>query len=301
MKINVIYSLLVAFSLLACTKEEALSPSNIDANSYVVIDDPSDELTHLRYTIYQETGVAIFCNDTIYSEPRLDLQGDPYIFYDVIKLGYNFNSLSTSVKYALTKNRDDLKMMIELLNTYTIPLLKPQAKPMCFLVTDSLITLESSRIRELGSYRDNAGTVVGWAGKVKNMTEEQKRRWGAEIAGTEVSNYLTKKDKDSIEIFEKLTTQVAPKINLGSFVSYKQRYEDPQYFGLLHSMLIVQNKTNYYHYGPTKDMDRSAFIGLIYCKTDAEIREMYKDWPKVITKYECMKKLMEKHGFLKTN
>lgn len=296
MKINVIYSLLVGFSLLACTKEDDLSPSRGDVNWCVVTDDPSDELTHLRYTIYKETGVSIFYNDTLGSEVRHDVGGNAYKYYEVVRLGYTLTSVGgSSTKYTLEENREDIKMMVELLNKYTIPLLTPQIHPRCFLITDTLTEkIGGSFIVNIAGFRDDEATCVGWAKKVKGMTEEEKKRLGAEIVGEEINRYLKKIGGETKE-YEAWTTVVLPRVSFGGFI-YKNVL-DPKAYGLLSFAVVFGNNT----YAVSLHTDISNYVGLIYCHTDAEIREMYKEWPRVIAKYECMKKLMEKHGFLKTN
>lgn len=70
----------------ACQKEEALTPSDIDNPNWIVIhDDPSDPIQHQRYLIYKNYNVSVYFNDTLGQEERIDNSGDKYTYYELLR------------------------------------------------------------------------------------------------------------------------------------------------------------------------------------------------------------------------
>ena len=75
-------------------------------------------------------------------------------------------------------------------------------------------------------------------------------------------------------------------------------------FGILKYLKTAGSGINKYIYfgSPAEDFD--LYLTMIYTKTDAEIREEYKDWEVIMKKYEFMLSFLRKHGldaFIKGN
>ena len=57
--------MLLACLLLACQKEDGITPGTGFENLYTIQDDPNDSIQHKRYELYTTYGVPVFFNDTI--------------------------------------------------------------------------------------------------------------------------------------------------------------------------------------------------------------------------------------------
>ena len=69
--------------LLACQKEDGITPGTGFENLYTIQDDPNDSIQHKRYELYTTYGVPVFFNDTIGKVfVKTDVNGDSVFRYD---------------------------------------------------------------------------------------------------------------------------------------------------------------------------------------------------------------------------
>ena len=86
------------FALWACDQEDDLTPSGHE-KEWMIIEDSDDPLDKLRYEIFRDYGVATYYNDTIGSEERVDMIGNPYTYYERLKIFY-YPGGATSANYS---------------------------------------------------------------------------------------------------------------------------------------------------------------------------------------------------------
>lgn len=311
MRKKLIYGFLICLAFFSCSDEDEISPSYRDVNWYSVEDDPNDPLTHLRYTIYQETGVPIFYNDTIGSQTRYRLNGDPYTYYEIIKPGYTIIGHSGGVKCVLADDLTDVMAMVELMDQYLFEYLPRDKNPLCYLLLDSVnIRAGNSTTYPLNDdyYKAMTATCIGNVERVKSMTDSARRSFAAELAGLElVANIVDEVDltENLINYFDSLSIDVLldakeygmTKTNgFGSVQTYVITRIKPEaeLFGLIHYRGVEANRL----FIPTKEQDRAAYIGLILSVPDDVIRERYKNYPVVIERYELMREMMVRVGLI---
>lgn len=106
----------------ACSKEDALFPTEVK-NWYVITPtDNMDEVDEAIYHLYEKYNKAVFYKDTIGSEDRgwKDENGNPKLYYEVLRLSYDMtesNSIQTKITYtpADVSTPESKKAMLPLL------------------------------------------------------------------------------------------------------------------------------------------------------------------------------------------
>ena len=299
----IVISLLCLLGFAGCGEDDTLSPSYADKNWLAIEDDPNDPLTHLRYKIYTEQGVAIHYNDTLGSEIRYNAAGDPYTYYEMFLPGYAISSKSTPI-YTLADDEADVMDMVELMDEYLFKYLPKDRGPLVYFLVDTLV--HKTNIDVPYSYYKYLTTVcVGRIEEVKHMNDSARKSFMAELAGMEFMKDVVACEKneelnlefDSVTMRVVLPTTYAP-VRLGwgtySTTVATRLVSDPELFGFLR----YRNRIANFVYSISKEQDRASYIGLILSCTDAEIRERYKKYPAVIEKYEAMREMMVNAGFL---
>ena len=84
--------MLLACLLLACQKEDGITPGTGFENLYTIQDDPNDSIQHKRYELYTTYGVPVFFNDTIGKVfVKTDVNGDSVFRYETLDLNWAFS------------------------------------------------------------------------------------------------------------------------------------------------------------------------------------------------------------------
>lgn len=81
-----------------CDQENDLTPSGHE-KEWMIIEDSNDPLDKLRYEIFRDYGVPTYYNDTIGSEERVDMLGNTYMYYELLKIFY-YPGGATSTNYS---------------------------------------------------------------------------------------------------------------------------------------------------------------------------------------------------------
>ena len=105
--------MLLACLLLACQKEDGITPGTGFENLYTIQDDPNDSIQHKRYELYTTYGVPVFFNDTIGKVfVKTDVNGDSVFRYETLDLNWAFSGTNSgSVTYQVTRLTDPGLMM----------------------------------------------------------------------------------------------------------------------------------------------------------------------------------------------
>lgn len=195
-----IYTILLSFAIVLtmvqCSNEDEPEPSNLDINWYE-LQDSSDPLDHLRFSIYQTTGVPIYYNDTIGSQERgEDAFGNNIIYYEVIDCSYSITSNTTVTWITLPKVRDDIHEAVEMIRDDVLPNIPASMRPRSYLLVDSLIRRGDSNSYKYQDYTYKAlmTTVVG---ELYEWSSIDKKNLAARIIAEEVASFIvTKSDLD---------------------------------------------------------------------------------------------------------
>lgn len=313
MKTKIIFGLLTCLMFGGCAKDDDVIPSYKDQDWFRIEDDPNDALTHLRYTIYMEEGVPIFYNDTLGSEIRYNKAGEAYTYYEILKLGYAITGASSALKYALADDLTDVMAMTELMDKYLFDYLPKGKRPLSYLLVDSAILKTGSQGGYTvydDYYKAMTSTCVGNIEKVKEMTENEKKSFAAELAGLEfvddvvsaaelTGDLVAAYDSLSLKVKLDLTTYAPIQVGnsgYGAVISGNRSRQLPEseLFGLIH----YRHAEGYSLFIPTKEQDKAAYIGMILSLTDEEIREKYKDYPVVLEKYGLIRKMLVRVGII---
>lgn len=210
MKNRLFYILLFGAAALAaaCDRDdEVTEPSNADVDWFAIADS-NDEIDHLRYQIYEDTGASIYYNDTIGSQDRgVDGWGNPYTYYEVLDVNYNIESTSLiqASKYMLTKDRKGVKEALEMLRDIVIPDIVSLKKgsgvniPRSILLVDSIVLHANHSTVQgciLGHTVKSMMTLcVGQLNDFPTMTPQERRHMAgyifAELYGEKLQRFVT--------------------------------------------------------------------------------------------------------------
>ena len=108
--------MLLACLLLACQKEDGITPGTGFENLYTIQDDPNDSIQHKRYELYTTYGVPVFFNDTIGKVfVKTDVNGDSVFRYETLDLNWAFRhgGRQSDLRYAGRQNRRYAHLLVQ--------------------------------------------------------------------------------------------------------------------------------------------------------------------------------------------
>lgn len=331
MKINILLSVLSAAMLFcSCGDNDEAVPSNMEKDWYVIEYDPhASAIDQLIYDVYDRTGFAIFYSDTIGSQTRYDKGGNPYTYYEIFRPGYIFiNYLSTPV-YSIERDEERLRQMVELLDEYVLePYFSKERVavengkygPLAFMLVDTLLRSKKpdSLYLDLGVLAlSSRYTMTRGKNKfisVSEMTKEEKERYGWNLAMYELLRYFQNSYPDELNAYFDITKENPDLEGSGKdlFIitskgeSYNYVYSasnngikeynidltEPRKYGVLR----YQKMNKYNVYFPSFLEDLSAFMEMIYTKTDAEVRAENGEYELLMKRYEALVALLKNSG-----
>ena len=305
MRKSIILGGLAAFLLAwGCQQEDDLQPSYIDKDWMVVEDDPNNPLTHLRYTIYTDYGVPVFVNDTLGSEIRHDRYGEPYVHYELLRMGYNLTT-SSSHYYVLADDTADMMAALEVMQEYLFDILPEDRRPVSYMLVDSL---QIGKDMPFDSYYKYLRTTcVSNIERFKTMSDSAKQSTMAELAGLEyVTELIESADTNLVHQFDsvghdvRLDTRVyLPNMWRAQYAvkqstSAAREVPRPETFGFL----AYRDRQLNAIYWPTRDQNWAGFVGMVLTKTEEEVRAQYEQDTCVIQRYELMRQIMQNAGII---
>ncbi|WP_099290483.1 hypothetical protein [Butyricimonas sp. Marseille-P3923] len=296
----------VALCFAACNDDdENLSPTG--ETNWFVLEDSDDELGHLAYEIYKETGVTIFYNDTIAKVQRgVNSLGEPMYRYEVLGINYNVNS-HYNYRYPLLTERDKIKKGMEFLRDEVIPGLLNGASPCSFLLVDSLIN--KSNVNENTLYLKDvfkARRTTCVALYEKKETEIDKKSLGATVLAEEYAAYMNGMESDNLTVFCSFSVGKVDKVmNKPLYgVSMKETNKDTDWdedcrkFGFLSydkgKKFTVNKKTGKLteYTCPTVIQDIADYVKEVLLGDDAAFEEKNGEFKLCVEKYKLMKSIV---------
>lgn len=277
------------FFFIACNKEEdgELKPTETHRDWFVAYDDPDDPLKHEIYLTYEAFKVPVFVDDTIGVEVRVDPYGNSYTHYEVLDVFYKIDQGKYLKDTCIESgNVTDLRNGVKLIKEYVLPLIPFRIAPMSYLLVEELY----ARSTKKSSYFNGMQTtVVGNISYLKDMSREEWKALGAEIAGVDFAQYVMEEYEKELLPFYKVSNDVYGSKVYDQSLSGRRNppflSTPPEEYG----MLILDETSTL-----TQEKDIIQFIKQVLLGDKKAFMEKYKEWPLVKQKYEMMETLMNK-------
>lgn len=277
------------FFFIACNKEEdgKLKPTETHRDWFVAYDDPNDPLKHEIYLTYEAFKVPVFVDDTIGEEVRVDPYGNSYTHYEVLDVFYKIDQGKYSSDTCIeSRNVTDLRNGVKLIKEYVLPLIPFRIAPMSYLLVEELYARTSKKSSYFNGMQT---TVVGNVSYLKDMSPEEWKALGAEIAGVDFAQYVMEEYEKELLPFYKVSNDVY------GFKVYDQllsKRRNPPFLSTPpeeYGMLILDGTSTL-----SQEKDIIQFIKQVLLGDKKVFMEKYKEWPLVKQKYEMMETLMNK-------
>lgn len=309
-KIQYILLAVCALCLTVSCGEDDLIPSGYEKNWLVVEDNPNDALDHLRYEVFQKTGIPVYYNDTIGCEQRTTLAGQPYTYYEVLQVFYNPGSATPSEKtanYTLPQNRSEVLPVVEFLRDDVFPLLPAEMYVPSVLLTDTLNSASGTV-----AFRGLNTIVLSNVRRFASLGEQGRKAYRAAFLRAVVASSLMSFEEEWLEEnFFALTYAVNPDnqtylystASVGYMV-YKALSNFPPADQKLSTLGFIGARPNTsptaverYKYVPEKSQDVSHYCEAIFTYPQEEFMAMHADEPVVLAKYQVMRQKLLQYGF----
>jgi len=183
-----LYILLICL-LLACQKEDGITPGIGFENLYTIQDDPNDSIQHKRYELYTTYGVPVFFNDTIGKVfVKVDVNGDSVFRYETLDLNW---TNSGSVTYQVTRLTDpDLMMKSLRFAEIFLKNSQPALYPYALWLTEKCYQLSSAGVEQKEIISRYRNLMFSWIDQMKEEEMQEKAiGFRNEVVKLKVQNY----------------------------------------------------------------------------------------------------------------
>lgn len=288
-------------SLVACSDDDNLSPSDLDGDWYVLTDS-DDPLDHLRYTLYETYNIPVFYNDTIGRHDRgIDHAGEPIVYYEVLNPNYSILSSDEYVKYELSYDRDAITLGVEFIRDKVFPkLISGKLYPRSFLLVKSLTlnAKSSSYSYFANTYRGMMTSCVSNVEGMMAKTEVELNRLGCEVAAQEFATYLMESASSLLDAFLNVSRAEIYSTNLYG-QSLTSTSTPPYVSNLEEYGFLSYDKGNQYNTSTKRvttigeRADVVDYVTEVLMEDDEAFETEYGSYEYVMKKYELMKTAME--------
>ena len=301
---NKLYFIFLAICAMAssCRKEEVTVFQDYDKNWLVVQDNPNDPTVHASYQFYKDTGVPVFVNDTLGSQPRKDVFGRDYTHYEVLSLNYSLggvqsgaNPLVQSFSYCA---KADVPAALAYLKSDIISVLPKSVH------VPSILLVENLKSNAFGSiaFKGFNTVVIGQISKIPTMDPTTKAAYKAAILRAVLTNaVLSDKYKDILDKFYNVSRKYMNAYDAyGVYIYYISRYvtglppgvsPTPQAIGFLD----VDSRNPYYTPMSTW-IDVTMYLEAAMGNTEAQFRQQYETNAPIMLKYGYIKQILTDLG-----
>ena len=208
--------MLLACLLLACQKEDGITPGTGFENLYTIQDDPNDSIQHKRYELYTTYGVPVFFNDTIGKVfVKTDVNGDSVFRYETLDLNWAFSGTNSgSVTYQVTRLTDPGLMMKSLRFAEIFLKNSQQAlNPYALWLTEKCYQLSSAGVEQKEIISRYRNLMFSWINQINEEDMLEKAAgYRNEIVKLKVQNY-----SDELNAFNNMLDESLYDKNWGEF------------------------------------------------------------------------------------
>lgn len=307
MKIDFLYLIsLIILSVTcftACREEDELTPGT-PTNSYLPALDATDEESQLRRDFFESTGCYILFNDTLRHEYLgLNAYGEPYYDTEVLSLGWNMTDVATYSVFVFEylTSMEQKREAAEFMETYLIPYVQ-NILPYSVLLVNKIDVYDVEYSFELESSPLIYSNVQCLALNVSGLWEgvPDKESYAQQICcdiilaswgGDPSYGYYGSKADAFFEV---------------NFYDYDNDKMDEWYGYNIPYGLGDEHIEEFYKLGflentnetllPSAREDAVAYIKACLLMTEDEFMERYGKYPKIVTKYEVVKPLVDETG-----
>lgn len=310
MKMKYIIPFLLATFLIACGKDDKITPSKGETN-WLVLEDSDDPIDHLRYRIFEEFGIPVYYNDTIGSEERESMSGT-YTYYERLQVFYNPGGAITNGRFVLVKEKNNVEPVLEFLRNKMLPQI-----PEGFYIP-SLLLVDSIYLPAVTQAYKGLNTIAcAGVSDFAKMDEAEMRWWQGAVMCTILSGGLLEQESEWLEKhFYAKTLAVDSRATMYSTATRKLLVFSTSVLGQLAAdkVITVEQQTlgycgflNYKHdpskpersaYTPTREEDVQQFCETIFALTAEEFEARWGEYPVVMAKYEALKEKLQEYGFV---
>lgn len=294
----------------ACSGDDDDITLTHERNWLVVEDNPNDELDHTRYEIFEQTGIPIYYNDTIGSEPRTTLAGQPYTYYEVLQVFYNPGTATPSPKtanYTLPGRRADVLPVVEYLRDKVLPSIPKGMYVPSVLLVDTLNSSSGTV-----AFKGLNTIVLSNVRRFASMTEDARRLYRASFLRAVVASSLYTKEEQWLEDNFFSQTYAVNSSNAtylystasATYYVYKALSNYPQTEQTLANLGFIGTHTKptattpeRYKTVPTKSEDVSQFVEAVLAYPEAEFLSQHKGQKVVLAKYQVLRQKLMAYGF----
>lgn len=339
--------------IVSCSKEDDLTPSNLNEDYFSVPENATDATSLLRKAFFEGTGVHILFNDTLRHELQgTNPDGTPRYYTETIDLNWGMTSYNTSLYRWEYLSVDDHREAADFCQNYLLPHLGGPLRPYSVFLVDKLeydkygYGDDWKIINYVNNYRClaiNAGNVSGGA------SDADKQLVYQDICKAIIKSKL---DDNTLAAFGAISDEYYYYYFsdfYDDFAEFRNEYIDAMYdfwdaedayadaeeayeagemsdadweeaeaayaeaeitwqniekayltrcYEIANECGFITCGTYYGSFPSNIKNDMTAFVDLIFDRTDEEVEAMYADYPRILEKYRILKKTISEFGYV---
>lgn len=293
--------------LSACNKEVLLKESNKDTNYYVNYDNPNDPIDHAIFNFYKRTGIAAFSKDTI-AKIKTSKEGESPERYKHIVLKPSYNLMGNDILgiYPLV-SRDPIPDVLNLIETRVLPKLPKGFYIPCILFATDVNTYVYANLELIQGHAAFKGfdALVVKAVDMQSMTDKEKDVYAASILAGCAEGLISRSYNEELQanfysisrkLMKTYTTYEAYS-GLPYMFAEMATSPNPLSVGFFKHVLFPFMDIMELESMPTENTDLRAFLAAVFVYTTSEFESLYSDHPKVIEKFNVLRRLVELEGY----
>ncbi len=296
---------LFAFALLTACSEEETTFEDYEQD-WFQLTDSSDPAQHAAYEFFKQYGIPIFFNDTIGTQQRVDVFGNEYTFYKTLTLNAAIGGGQTSSGDAFYKtfiyaNRADLPGAINYLRTQLMPQIPS------FLHIHSILLVEAINGSSDDVYVGLNTLVITKASLLASYQAEQTKKLRAVVLRSYIGKKLTSdlNYEEGLKRFYGVSRAIYDAHDVYNYSTWYFNATNMPGCPFDRYDYSVQAKDKmlwagfldaappYFNMSPTEQQDVNMFTEAYFTYTDAEFRDMYGAYPRVMEKWEIIKPMLD--------
>ncbi|HWK04674.1 MAG TPA: hypothetical protein VNS58_13635 [Puia sp.] len=285
-KYSFLFAAIFAMLLFSCKKEAAPVVSANVADPFIRVDNPSSEVDHQIYLIYQQSAVPVLYTDTLTKTPLTLL--DP---------GYHLTSLDSFLTIRYLTDSAAILVGVNFIKDQILPSLSGKLKPYSMLLADSLYTFKSSyrgRVKViLNAYLGWNTVVIGNVGAIPGLGPDSLISYKKDVFKSIVTVPLNQ-DTNLLHNFYAVTAPYYGKYAYGdgSIPGYIA-YAPKETYGALSD----GTESSYYYQMPDQATDLSEFLDKVLTMSEQDFATQYAAYPLVLSKYGFLRAALIQIGF----
>ena len=293
----------------ACDKEEKVFATE-NMLDWFVIEKKSGEVNQLIYSIYTNDNMPIFVNDTIHQgSDRVDHFGNPIKDLVLFEPGYHIFSTDIFVSIKISSDSAAMLKALHAIQEKVLPRLPKSGiyRPSSILLADTLYKgfsdLNTRIWGEVAIYPESLkGVTIGELHKLPDMTDEELNIWACRILAAKSKSWIQANYDKGVETFSEITDE-----GLWFGSNYNKNVglypmESPEQQSFFRWVSLLKDGKGYR--SPSIEEDLIEYITYFYAYRgrEDELKEKYKDYPKILRKFDLVKTWVEAfEEFLKKN